>query len=267
MGDKAMRSTGTAVVSFGMVSVPIKIYSATETSSSISFNLLHKGCGSRLKQHYTCIDEGTIVERVDMEKGYEFTKGAYVTFTAEELKSLEEKSTHTIDIVEFVPTDKIDPVYFDKAYFLAPDKGGGKAYSLLAAALQESGRAAIAHYSARGKAYIVMLRPCENGIAMQTLLYDTEVRSIKDVGLEPMPIKDAEKALALQLVDSLCVETFDPSKFKDDVQERIQKAIDEKVAGKPMTIPVQEPVNQMVDIMAALQASLAAAAGTKKAKG
>src|SRR3954463_16639500 len=162
-GTMAARSIASLTISFGLVSIPVRLFSATESSKSISFNMLHKTCGSCLKQQYLCIKEEIPVAREDMVKGYEFAKDQYVTFTPEELKALEETGTHSADITEFVPIDSIDPVFFDKAYYLAPDKGGANPYALLAKALRESGRCALGRWAARGKQYIVMIRPVEHG--------------------------------------------------------------------------------------------------------
>src|SRR5580765_6283065 len=134
------RSIASLTVSFGLVSIPVRLYSATEASHAISFNLLHKGCGSRLKQQYLCVKEEVAVPREDMVKGYEFAKDQYVMFTPEELKTLDEVGTHMAEISEFVPIESIDPVYFDRAYYLGPDKGGAKPFALLASALRESKR-------------------------------------------------------------------------------------------------------------------------------
>src|SRR5499426_2191252 len=180
----AARSIATLTVSFGMVSIPVKLFSATEASRAISFNLLHKGCGSRLRQQYFCVKEDVPVSRDEMVKGYEFSRDQYVQFEPQELKAMEEAGTHTADITEFVPIEAVDPVYFDKAYYLAPDKGGAKPYALLARALSESDRCALGRWAARGKQYIVMIRPIEksgsDGLVMQQLLYAAEVRSIKE---------------------------------------------------------------------------------------
>ncbi len=256
MGDKALRSTGSATISFGLVSVACKIYSAIQ-ESAVSCNLLHKGCGSRLSQQYVCQKDGKVVPRDQMDKGFEYAKDTYVAFSAAELKALEEKSTYTIDIEEFIPLERIDPIFFDKPYFLGPDKGAARAYSLLAEAMRQSGRAAIAHYASRGKSYIVMLRAVANGIIMQQLHYADEVRSMKDVPLDPVEPKDAEVALALQLVSTLARPSFDPSKYKDDVKDRIQKAIQDKIDGKEIAVQEAPAAPQIVDVMAALQASLA----------
>src|SRR5678810_535174 len=185
----AARSIASLTISFGMVSIPVKLFSATEASRAISFNMLHKACGSRLKQQYICIKEEVVVPREEMVKGYEFAKDQYVMFSPEELKALEETGTHTAEIVEFVPLESVDPVYFDKAYYLAPDKGGAKPYALLASALRESKRCAIGRWAARGKQYIVMIRAVDDGLVMQQLMYSGEVRSMKDIDIPVMDVK------------------------------------------------------------------------------
>src|SRR5688572_21697916 len=174
-GPMAARSIASLTVSFGLVSIPVKLFSATETSKAISFNMLHKGCGSRLKQQYLCVKEEVVVPREDMVKGFEFAKDQYVLFSPEELKAFEEVGTHMAEITEFVPLESVDPVYYDKAYYLAPDKGGAKPYALLQRALQESKRCALGRWAARGKQYIVMLRATDGGLVMQQLLYAGEV--------------------------------------------------------------------------------------------
>ena len=255
----AARSVGTATLSFGLVSVPVKLFSATQPSSGVSFNMLHKGCGSRLKQQYLCAKEGVVVERADVIKGYEFAKEQYVTFAPEELQALEEKATQTVDIAEFVPQASVDPIYFDKPYFLAPDKGGERAYKLLGEAMKETGRVALARYAARGKQYLVMVRPVEGGLVMQQLLYADEVRTIADVPINTAEIKSAELELAKQLIAQISRETFAPEQYEDDVKKRILTAIDEKVAGQEVTAS-PEPTGsaQIIDIMEALKASLVA---------
>src|SRR5690242_354576 len=197
----AARALASVTVSFGMVSIPVKLYTATQAQAGVSFNLLHKGCGSRLRQQYLCQREGVVVERADMVKGYEFAKDQYVVFTPEELKEMEEKGTNLVEIDAFVPSDSIDPVYYDRAYFLGPDKGGDKPYALLAEAMRQSGRSAVAKWAARGKQFIVQLRAIEGGIVMQQLLYAPEVRSIEEIGIPATPVRDQELALAQQLID------------------------------------------------------------------
>ena len=253
----AARSIASLTISFGLVSIPVKLYSATEASRAISFNLLHKTCGSRLKQQYFCIKEEVPVAREDMAKGYEFAKDQYVMFTPEELKALEEAGTHTADITEFVPAASVDPVFFDKAYFLGPDKGGAKPYALLARALKESGRCALGRWAARGKQYIVMIRPVEDGLMMQQLLYAAEVRSMKDIDIQKADVKDAELKLAEQLIEQQAADKFNPSAFTDEVRARIEAAVQRKVDGQEITMSeAPEGGAQVIDLMEALRASL-----------
>jgi DNA end-binding protein Ku len=253
----AARSIASLTVSFGLVSIPVKLYSATEASKAVSFNMLHKACGSRLRQQYICQKEEIPVSREDIVKGYEFAKDQYVMFTPEELKAMEEAGTHTADITEFVPIDSIDPVFFDKAYYLAPDKGGAKPYALLARALRESKRCALGRWAARGKQYIVMIRPVEDGLVMQQLLYAAEVRSIKDIDIPKTEVRDAELKLAQQLIEQQATDRFDPSTYKDEVRERIEAAVQKKVEGQEITMAeAEQPGAQVIDLMDALRASL-----------
>jgi DNA end-binding protein Ku len=255
----AARSIASLSVSFGLVSIPVKLYTATEASRTISFNMLHKGCGSRLKQQYLCIKDEIPVAREDIVKGYEFSKDQYVIFTPEELKAMEEVGTHMAEITEFVPLEAVDPVYFDKAYYLAPDKGGAKPYALLAKALRDSKRCALGRWAARGKQYIVMIRPVEEGLVMQQLLYAGEVRAMKDLEIPPTEVKPAELKLAQMLIEQQASETFDPSQYTDEVATRIEAAIQKKVEGQEITladVPEAGGGAQVIDLMEALRASL-----------
>src|SRR5262245_49159695 len=193
----AARSIATAYVSFGLVNIPVRLYSAGQTSESISFHMLHQKCGTRLKQQYICPKENQVVERDDIIKGYEYSKDQYVLFTNEELKAVEEEATKTVAITEFVAQEKVDTIYFDKAYYLGPDKGGERAYKLLTEALKRSKLVGLAQYAARGKAYIVLVRPGEKGLIMQQLRYADEVRPFSEVPLpEKVDVKEAELKLA-----------------------------------------------------------------------
>jgi DNA end-binding protein Ku len=253
----APRSIASLTVSFGLVSIPVKLFSATEASHAISFNLLHKTCGSRLKQQYLCAKEEVVVPREDMVKGYEFAKDQYVMFTPDELKTMEEAGTHSAEISEFVPIESIDPVYFDKAYYIAPDKGGAKPYALFARALRDSKRCAIGRWAARGKQYIVMIRPVADGLVMQQLLYAGEVRSIQEIEIPKSEVKDAELKLAQQLIEQQASDAFDPAPYVDDVRARIETAVQKKVEGQEITL-AEEPAGggQVIDLMEALRASL-----------
>jgi DNA end-binding protein Ku len=255
----AARSIASLTVSFGLVAIPVKLYSATQAAGAISFNLLHKPpCGSRLKQQYLCAKEGVPVAREDMVKGYEFAKDQYVVFTPEELKALEEIGTHTVEITEFVPVESIDPVYFDKAYYLGPDKGGAKPYALLTRALRETGRCALGRWAARGKQYIVMVRPVAEGLVMQQLLYAAEVRPISEVEIPKTEVRPAELALATQLIEQQAAVAFDPSAYADEVKARIEAAVQKKVEGQEIAVAEEAaaPTAQVIDLMEALRASL-----------
>ena len=261
------RAIASATVSFGLVSIPVKLYSSGESSTPIQFNMLHKKCGSRLKQQYICSQDGEKVERADTVKGYEFSKGQYVTFSEEELKALEAKATQTIEITEFLPTSKVDPIHFDKSYYLGPDKGGDRAYQLLAKALNKSGRSALAKYAARGKQYLVLIRPFDRGLVMQQLRYHDEIRAFSEVPLGDADVKAPELKLALQIVDQAVSDTFRPKDYEDDVRKGIEQAIQRKVEGQEITAePAVEPKAQVIDLMEALKASLGKSAGRKPAK-
>jgi DNA end-binding protein Ku len=252
------RPIGSATIAFGLVSVPIKLYSASESSAAVTFNWLHKKDGSRLKQQYVCAQDGEKVEKDDMVKGYEFAKGQYVLFTPEELKTMEEKSTGAIDIGEFVPAKQVDRLWLEKAYFLGPDKGGERAYKLLAAALKATNRAALGQYAARGKQYLVMVRPMENGLVMEQLHYSDEIRSIEDVDIPEGEVKKAELALAVQLIEQAASEEFKPEAYEDNVKKRMLESIQLKVEGHEITAePTAAPETQIIDLMEALKASLA----------
>jgi len=254
----AARPLSSGTISFGLVTVPVKLYSAAESSAAVSFNMLHGKCKTRLKQQYVCPTDNEIVTRDQMVKGYEFAKEQYVTFTEEEIKAMAETSSPAIEITEFVPLKEVDPIYFDSAYYLGPDKGGDRAYGLLAAAMRETERCALAKWAARGKGYLVLIRPIAKGLIMQTLLYADEVRQIDEVPLGDAQIKDTELKLAVQLVDQISSEEFHPENYEDEVRKRYHEAIQRKVEGQEITTAAPEqPRAQIIDLMEALKASLA----------
>ena len=254
------RSIGNATISFGLVSVPVNLYSSSESKASVSFNMLHKKCGSRLKQQYICPkDDNEVVARDDTVKGYEFAKDQYVVLTAEELKALEEKATGMIDVIEFVPLAKVDREYLDKVYYLGPDKGGDRAYRLLSAALQETGYAALGQYAARGRQHLVLLRPLNGVLVMEQLHYADEVRPTTEVTIPEGEVKPAELNLAKQLIEQTASDTFDPQKYKDTVRERVLETIQRKVEGQDITADIAPAGGtKIIDLMDALKASLAA---------
>lgn len=257
----APRAIASGTIAFGLVSIPIKVYAATDAAASISFNLLHSKCGGRLKQQYICPrDNDEVVPRTEMVKGYEFAKDQYVLFTDEELKTLQEKPTQSIEITEFVPAEKVPGIYFEKAYFLGPDKGGDRAYRLLGEAMRRTGRSAIAKYAARGKQYLVLVSPMQDeGLVLYQLHYADEVRSFADVPLGEGEVKESEVKLAIQLVEQIASDSFNPENYEDEVKNRIEEIIEQKVEGQEVTITAEEaPQAQIIDLMEALKASLGA---------
>jgi DNA end-binding protein Ku len=262
----AARSIASLSLTFGLVSIPVKLFSATESSGTVSFNMLTPD-GSRVKQQYISAKDGQVVERSQLVKGYEFEKDRFVIFSSDELKALQESPSHTVDIVAFIPEKAVDPIYFDKAYFLAPDKRGAKPYQLLLAAMRKSGRCALATWAWKGKQYVVQVRPGEDGLVLQQLLYADEVRSMKDLDIEKAGVTDAELQLALQLIQQIAEDTYDPARFEDKEKQRILAAIDEKIAGHHIVQPEEaEPATgaQVIDLMDALRASLGKAPAAKR---
>ena len=318
----AARAMASLSLTFGLVSIPVKLYSATESSAAIRFKLMGRG-GARLKQQYVAdrdagsdaddteigsdIDSAddsravappatappaaspgrsaaeprrlklvesyaaepaanawaeasrpALVERADMVKGYEFEPGRFVLFTPDELAALKGASRQTIDIVSFIPERSVDPIYYDKAYFLAPDKRGARTYSLLLAAMRSSQRCALAKWAWRSKEYVVQIRPGERGMVLQQLLYADEVRSFDELDIELVEVGAAELDLALKLIAQISEDTYDPKRFVDEEKQRILAAVEAKIAGRQVVAPqpAQAGGGEVVDLMAALRASL-----------
>jgi DNA end-binding protein Ku len=253
------RSIASLTISFGLVAIPVKLYSATISSERISFNLLRQKDGSRVKQQYVAVNDGKLVERSEMVKGYEFAKDQYVMFSPDELKALEDTTSHAIDIGQFVPLESVDPLYFDGTYYLAPDKGAAKPYTLLATALRKAGQCAVGRWISRGKEHIVVIRPIEDGLAMHQLHFKAEVRDLKDLGIEPATVSEPELKLAQQLIDHLAAKRFDPNEFADEHRARVQAAIEKKIEGKEVSLaegPVTSKGGNVIDLMEALRASI-----------
>ena len=253
----ATRPIASGTVSFGLVAIPVKLYSTSESSKSISFNYIHEKCGTRVKYQYYCPTDDELVTRDELVKGYEFAKDQYVLFTPEELKKMEMRATHSIEITEFVPLAQVDPVHYEKAYYLGPDQGGEKPYKLLSEAMIETGRAALAKYAARGKDYLVLVRPFKNGLILQQLRYNDEIRAFNEVPLGDAKVDAAEMKLAVKLVEQIASDSFQPEKYEDKVKGEMMAAIQQKIEGQEMTISApEEPKAQIIDLMDALKASL-----------
>ncbi len=259
------RSIGSTTISFGLVSIPVKLYTATH-SESVSFNMLHKECNTRVKQQLYCPTHEQVIERDDTVKGYEIAKGQYVIFTNEELRRLEAERTNTIDIVQFVPEETVDFIQIEKTHYLGPDKGGHKAYTLLGATMRDAEVVAIGRYNARGKSYVVMIRPYEKGLALHQLYYADEVHAFSEVDLgADVRIQDAERELALKLVEQLRADAFDARDFRDETSDRIREAAEQKAQGMEIATAPEQPAAQIIDLFEALKKSLEPNAAKEKA--
>ncbi len=252
------RSVGTGTVSFGLVSIPVRLYSTSETSGGVRFNMLDPSDNTRVKQQLVNPRTGELVERKETIKGYEFGKGQYVTFSNEEIKELQEKASPAIEITEFVPLEEVEPIYFEKSYYLGPEKGGERAYRLLSEAMRTTGRSALAKHAARGKQYLVMLRPFGSGLLMQQLKYEDELKSFDEVPLgEETELKPGELELAVQLIEQIANDEFRPDQYTDEVRKRLWDAIQSKIEGREVAEDETEaPQAQIIDLMEALKASL-----------
>ena len=252
----AARSMASGTISFGLVSIPCKLFATADTTKAVRFNYLSKD-GSRLRQQYIRASDGEVVDREDRVQGYEFAKGQYVTFTSDELKALNIAATNAIDIEEFIPLTEVERIYVERVYYLGPDKGAGRSYHLLRAALKKTGRAALARYAARGKGYLVLIRPLGDGLVMEQLKHADELRKMDEVPLDVCDVNDAELQLAIQIIDQRVSENFEPSKYEDEVKAKTLELIQQKIDGQDIAVPPEEkPEAKIIDLMEALKASV-----------
>lgn len=258
----APHSLGSGTISFGLVSIPVKLYTAA-SSGGVSFNLLHAKCGSRIKQQTFCPVCNEVVERSALVKGYEFQKDQYVRFTDEELKSLEGEASKVIDIAEFVPLASVDPIFFEKTYYLGPDKGGEKPYRLLADAMAKSDKVALATFVMRGKESLVLVRPAQDGLMLHTMYFADEVRDFGEIEKgKSVKLREGELALAERLIGELSHDEFKPEQYEDQYRSRVLDLASSKVEGKEITAAAPEAQRaQVIDLMDALKQSLAKKAG------
>ncbi len=257
------RALASLTVSFGLVAIPVKMYSATMTSEKISFHWLRAGDRSRVKEQFIAVNDGKVVERSQMIKGYEFSKGKFVTFTPDELKALEDMTTRSIEVQQFVPLESVDPVYFMETYYLAPDQGGSEPYALFVNALQRTKQCAVGRWVSRGKEHIVVIRSTSDVLALQQLHFEAEVRPVSEIKPEAVKISESELKLAEQLINHLAANRFDPHEYHDEFKARVQTAIKRKVQGKDIALeePAAPKAGNVVDLMSALKASLAGGKG------
>jgi DNA end-binding protein Ku len=252
------RAIASGTVSFGLVSIPVKLFTAA-SSEQASFNMLHKKCGGRVKQQYICpTDNNEVVDRKDMVKGYEHARGQYVLFTEEELKAFEAERSNAIEITEFVPLASVDFVHVEKSYYLGADKGGDKAYRLLSEAMTRKKVVAIGRWAARGKEQLVVVRPYEEGLILHQLYYANEVRSFAE--LDPtakVTLSDKERELAEKLIEQLTSEAFEAAKYHDTFSDKVRAAVEQKAAGQEITVAPEVPKAQIIDLFDALKRTLA----------
>ena len=260
----AARPMATATISFGLVSIPCKLFPTVDNTSAVRFNYLSKD-GSRLRQQYIRASDGEIVEREDRVQGYEFAKGQYVTFTADELKALNVVATNAIDIDEFIPLADVERVFIERVYYLGPDKGAGRSYHLLRAALAKTGRAALARYAARGKSYLVLIRPMGEALLMEQLKHADELRQVDEVPLDICEVNDSELDLAVQIIGQRTNDKFEPENYKDEVKSRVLELIQQKIDGQDISVaPEEKPEAKIIDLMEALRQSVADRGGAGK---
>lgn len=252
----ALRATSSGTISFGLVSIPVKLFTAT-SPENVSFNMIHKKCGGRVKMQYHCPTDNEVVERADTVKGFEHVKNQYVLFTDEELKKLEGEKTPSIEITEFVPAGSVDITFVEKTYFLGPDKGGDRAYQLLAQSMERKKRMAVARYGGKGKDQLVVVRAKDGYLILHQVYYATEVRNLSEIDLaKTSAFKAVEEELAEKLIDQLSADTFKPDQYRDTYRDRVIAAVEKKVEGQEVTVVPEQPKAQIIDLFEALKRSL-----------
>jgi DNA end-binding protein Ku len=256
-------SVWSGYLTFGLISMPIRLFSGAR-SSGISFNMLHRDDLQRVKQQYYCPADNRVVERSEIVKGFEYRKDEYVVIDPEEIKKIEPKTAKTMEILEFVKSGDVDPVYFESSYYLLPEEAGRRPYALLTKALEQSEYVAIAKLTMHNREYTVFLRPHAGGMMLHTMYYEEEVKKVEGFGAPDVELKDSEVKVAHQLIEALAAE-WEPEKFHDDFQENLKKLIQTKLEGGEIA-EVEQPkkLAPVVDLMAALKASLVQMEGRKK---
>jgi DNA end-binding protein Ku len=252
----AARALASGTISFGLVSIPVKLYTAA-SAEGVHFNMLHSGCGARLKQQMICPTHDQVVPRDQTVKGYEYSRGQYVLFTEEEVKALETARSSSLEILEFVPLSTVDLIQVEKSYFLGPDKGGDRAYRLLSEAMERTKRVAVGRWAARGKEQLVLIRPYEDGLILHQMYYANEMRAFDEIDRgAKVEFKEVERDLADKLIAELTVDAFDSGKYHDEYTGRVEAAVEQKVAGQQITVAPEQPKAQIIDLFDALKKSL-----------
>lgn len=254
MAPRSPRAIWSGTIAFGMVSIPVRLYTATE-SHDVHFHLLHKADNVRLKNVRWCPKHEKAVAWDDTVRGFEYAKGKYVPVTEDDLEHLPVKTIHTVDISDFVKLEEVDPIYYDKAYYLAPEETGVKAFTLLRQALKETGRAAVAKVAIRDKENLCLVRPYEDVLSMETMLYANEIRSTEDIAMDGTKVSPKELQMAVSLIENLS-DSFDPERYEDEYQAALKTVIKAKVEGAPLPEVQEAKGAKVVDLMEALRASV-----------
>src|ERR1051325_2955503 len=256
-------SVWTGFLTFGLISMPVRLFSGAR-GSRVSFHMLHRDDNVRIKQQLFCPEDERVVERSEIVKGFEYRKGEYLVIEPEEIKKIEPKTAKTMEILEFVKTTEVDPVYFESSYYMMPEEAGRRPYALLTKALEESEYVAIAKITMHNREYTAFLRPSEGGLMLHTMYYADEVRKVEGFGAPDVDLKEAEVKVAHQLIEALADE-WDPEKYKDSFQENLKKLIEAKLeGGEVAAVDRPKKLAPVVDLMAALKQSLAQMEGKKK---
>ncbi|PYV87972.1 MAG: Ku protein [Acidobacteria bacterium] len=256
-------SVWSGYLTFGLISMPVRLFSGAR-SSSISFHMLHRDDLTRIKQQLYCPTDNRVVERSEIVKGYEYRKDEYVVVEPEEIKKIEPRTAKTMEILEFVKSSEVDPIFFESSYYMTPEEAGRRPYALLTKALEESEYFAIAKLTMHNREYTVFLRPHEGGMMLHTMYYADEVRKLDDFGAPDVQLKDAEVKVAHQLIEALAAD-WDPEKYHDEFQDNLKKLIETKLeGGKIVEVEKPKKMAPVVDLMAALKQSLAEMEGKKK---
>jgi DNA end-binding protein Ku len=259
------RAISSATISFGLVAIPVKLYTAT-ASQQVRFNMLHPETKGRVKQQYIEPKSGEVVERNKLIKGYEYQRGQFVIFDEAELKKLEAEKSTSLDIVEFVPLSSVDLLQVEKSYYLGPDKGGDKAYRLLTESMKNTGKVAVGRWAARGKEQLVILRPYKDGILLHQMFYANEVRSFEEVDTgATFDFKEIERSLAEKLIAELSSDAFQPERYGDEYASRVLAAVEQKVAGEQVHVAQEVPKAQIIDLFEALKQSIDGLSGKGQA--
>ncbi|MGZ4809499.1 MAG: non-homologous end joining protein Ku [Thermoanaerobaculia bacterium] len=253
----ALRPLRNASISFGLVNIPVRFYTATK-SEDIHFNMLHESCGTRVNRKWWCPHHEEIVSQDELIRGYAISKTSYVTFTDEEIETLETDDNRALEITEFLDLQQIDPVFFEKAYFLGPAPGGGKTYKLLAEAMNKEHKVALARWVSANREHLVIIRPFQNGLVLHTMFYADEVRDFGAIEIEDAPIKEKEVKLAEMLIDELTEKKFNPLQYRDEYRQRLLDRIEAKSHGEAIVSEEreEEKEGEVIDIMEALRRSL-----------